>query len=164
MNMTMPLLICLWLALTTSNAAPSKQWQDIVPLRSTCADVKRALGVERCGFPDSTYYLRHETVSISFSTSNAPCSAGQQQEPWNVPRGTVLEITVFLKKPLPLSEFRVDDGKYEKVTSDFLDEVTYNNSEEGISLVAVNEEVRSIIRFPASRDKHLRCHSVTCPN
>lgn len=149
---------CVCLVLTSNGTMVVDGWRGILPLRSTCNDVRRKLGVSKCNFPESTYHLGGETVRVTFSTARRPCTARHRDKRWDVPYGTVIEVEVFLKKPLPLSDFNVHDSKYEQVFNDFVDEVIYNSAEKGISLTTVGGEVRSIIYFPATKDTGLRCN------
>jgi hypothetical protein len=79
---------------------------------------------------------------------------------WNVPIGTVAGITRELRdKPLPVSNFKVDSGKWKKTYTDFIGQVLYNNYDEGISLNSVNGKVFTI-RYDAPLNKH---KDLACP-
>ncbi len=39
-----------------------QEWRGLQPLKSNCEDVKRALGVDKCEYPRTTYRLIDETT------------------------------------------------------------------------------------------------------
>jgi hypothetical protein len=71
---------------STQGAVSVKRWRGIVPLHSTCEDVKRLLGHASC--KADSYDLENESVFILFSEK--PCDGDSIR--WNVPAGTVLSI------------------------------------------------------------------------
>jgi hypothetical protein len=135
--------------LLTFNDTYAKDWRGIVPLHSTCEDVKRLLGVSRCDPP--VFNLESEIVNITFSEK--PCADG-----WNVPAGTVISLTVFPKKKSPLTDLHLDLKAYEKAVSYDQPDITYYlNAEEGIVIkVTPDGKVDSITHGPAAKDNHLR--------
>lgn len=139
---------CAWMLLLTVSVSSAKEWRGIVPLHSTCEDVKRSLNVSTC---ESTYDIEDGRVYITFSKK--PCADG-----WNVPPGTVLSITFYPKtKPL-LTDLGVDLRKFEKEETPYPSNyVFYSNKEEGITLtVTPDQKVDSINYYAAAKDNHLR--------
>ncbi|MGH9967990.1 MAG: hypothetical protein ACREBG_09195 [Pyrinomonadaceae bacterium] len=126
----------------------AKAWRDIVPLHSTCEDVKRILNVSECG---SSYDTNEGRVDISFSRK--PCADG-----WNVPPGTVLHIAVTLKAPQRLDQLGLDLATFKKeVSYDSPNYVAYTNREEGITLSGTSDgKVDRIDYYAASKDEYLR--------
>src|ERR1700752_116546 len=149
--------------LISCGASVAQGWRGIIPLHSTCEDVKRVLGVDKCEYPNSTYQLENETVTISFETCPCPISCSYQSRAWNVPAGTVSGIARQLRKPLPIASFAVDD-KWKKLETDFIGELIYDNYEQGISLSAVNGEVVNVTYYaPLDKNKHLLCPKCSVP-
>lgn len=147
------LIVCAWALLTTASISSAKEWRGIVPLHSTCEDVKRTLNVSTC---ESTQEIEDGRVYIAFSKK--PCDDG-----WNVPSGTVLSITFYPKtKPL-LIDLGVDLGKYEKEETPYPSNyVFYSNKEEGITItVTPDGKVDSINYYAAAKDSYLRYPSST---
>lgn len=152
------LLPCVCLMLFISTTSRAKEWRGIVPLHSTRADVERLIGK-----PNSKYDLydfEHERVSIIYS--NGPCTRGLQGM-WNVPRDTVIRISVAPKEGLQLSDLRIDLRKYERIKDPHVQAHTiYSNKEEGITY-HVSEggkdsgRILEINYEPSSKDNHLRC-------
>ena len=167
---------CVCMILTTATLSHDERWRGIVPIRSTCEDVKRILGVASCKFPSSTYYLEDVSIIIEFSdakkncqrSTEQKCQAGVQHALWNVPRGTVLSVAVALKKPLPLANFHVDGGDYERSVDERAqlvgdDIVSYNNYKEGIYITVIDGEVREVLYTPGAKNEHLRCPNAPKP-
>src|SRR5882724_5202361 len=102
--MTVKKMIVFCVCLLAFNAQ-AKDWRGIVPLHSTCEDVKRILGVAKC---EPVVKLESETVNISFSQK--PCADG-----WNVPIGTVVSVTIHPEKKSDLTDLNLDMNKYQKV-------------------------------------------------
>lgn len=139
---------CVLMLLGAVSVSTGKEWRGIVPLHSTCEDVKRILGVSAC---ESPYDIDDGRVFITFSKK--PCADG-----WNVPLGTVLSITFHPKtKPL-LTELGIDLGKYQKEETPYPSNyVFYSNKEEGITItVTPDQRVDSINYYGTAKDSHLR--------
>src|ERR1700682_866381 len=86
--------------LFVNSALWSKEWQGIVPLHSRRSEVDRALGppIDRSG---SLYETKNEKVFIWYS--DEPCHKGIS-ELWNVPKDTVLSITLYPKRRMSISD------------------------------------------------------------
>jgi len=132
----------------------SKEWRGIVPLHSTRADVERVLGAPT--EPRGSIY-KTETENVSIWYADEPCKKGVS-ELWNVPRGTVLSITVYPQTKPSVADLQLDESKYKKVANTHLQGITYfTNDEEGIRIETFEGKVNSIIYTPAAKDSHLRC-------
>jgi hypothetical protein len=152
MNIRM-ITVGVWIMLTLATTGFGKEWRGIVPLHSTCEDVKRILGVAKCEYPTSTYYLPNEIVEIDFK--QYPCNEKWPYETWNVPIGTVKSIKLRSKTPVHLTDY-FEKGKFTKVETDVGGLAWYSNGE-GIRVEAFNEEVLTVIYGPTAKDESLRC-------
>lgn len=77
---------------------------------------------------------------------------------WRVPRDTVIQISVYSKERRPLSDFGVEEGKFEKrVNKEMPGLVYYFNYDEGIEIEALSTVVGGVTYFPAAKDNYLRC-------
>lgn len=134
----------------------TRGWRGIIPLRSTCEDVKRILGVETCNSPRSEYQLPNFKVTVSFSA--CVCC-----ENWRVPAGTVLYITVTpaLRETRPLSDYNVGVGNnWQVYESDAVGMNIYENPAEGVAFHTFNGMVTEISFYPTTEDwENLRCGS-----
>ena len=151
MGIIFKVLLCICMTLCLARISLAKQWRGIVPLHSTCNDVKRLLGVTTC---DGSYELEGENVYIWFS--QCPCYEKMREE-WNVPRGTVTAISVRPKRKMQLSNFGVEETKYKK-SVDPNGHVYYTNEEAGIYFQTNSQgQVINISYMPAAKDNYLRC-------
>lgn len=155
-----PLLLIL-----TSIAYPqSNSWQGIVPLHSSRIDVEKILGPPRPeskGLDASTYETGSEKVFVLYSPG--PCNATASNG-WNVPRGTVIEVSVEPKGKTKLSDFKLDASKFEKKRDpEVLDYTSYTDDENGISITVntVDGVVVRISYWPRSKENYLRCSTPT---
>lgn len=131
-------------------------WRGIVPLHSTRADVIRLLGPPNVG--DHLYEV--DDYRIFFVYSDGPCEKGKSG--WNVPRDTVVSISVAPNRDLKFSELRVDKKKFKKHRDKELPDILhYTNESDGISISVSEGDVRNIYYNPTSKDDHLRCPSST---
>lgn len=142
-------IISLCLVLIMSSISYAKGWRGIVPLHSTCDDVKRLLDVTTC--EASTYHLKDETVTIGFIEK--PCLDG-----WSVPPGTVITLDVHPKPGLQLADLHIEENRYKKVTDPHLGgAVYYKDDEEGVSIMVLpGGSVGSFFYGPAAGDNYLR--------
>lgn len=132
-----------------------KGWHGVVPLRSTRADVIRLLGPPNI---NGRYYeIDNNTVHIDYS--DGPCEKGKSG--WNVPRDTVVSISLAPTQDLKLSDLHIDKRKYKKSKDGELPGIVYyTNDAEGITISVSEGEVRNIYYNPTSKDDHLRCPSL----
>ncbi len=140
------LIVCAIALLFRAEVCSAKEWQGIVPLRSTCDDVKRILNVSKCEFG---YDVEEGRVYISFAKK--PCLDG-----WNVPSGTVLSIAVYPKGNRRPEQLGLDLTSFKKDPDEprFL---YYDNREEGFTVTATSDgKVHRIDYFPAAKDEFLR--------
>lgn len=139
-------------------------WHGIQPLRSTCDDVKKALKVDKCEYPDSIYHLQDETVKVSFVTCPCPITCDSEYGGWNVPFGTVAGLTREPRKPLSVTEFEVTNSKWSKTSTDMMGEVYYDDHEAGVRLSTVNGTILKITYYaPLEKNEHLLCPKCSTP-
>jgi outer membrane protein OmpA-like peptidoglycan-associated protein len=140
--------------ISITSISNAQGWRGIVPLHSNRADVEKLIGppMQPNGI---TYDLKNERVNIVYS--NAGCE--REKVEWNVPRGTVIGITIYPQTRLVVSDLRVALDKFEKFINPNNPEfIAYNNKEEGMGLgVNPKGEVEVIEYFPTTKDSHLRC-------
>lgn len=149
-------LICLLIVIPMLVQAQSKGWRGIIPLRSTRTDVIRLLGPPNV---DGRFYeIDNKTVHIDYS--DGPCETGRSG--WNVPRDTVVSISLAPNQDLKFSDLHIDEKKYKKSKDGELPDILYyTNDAEGITISVSEGEVRNIYYNPTSKDDHLRC---PCPS
>ena len=163
----LPTVITLLLLIAT--CCEARDWQGIVPLQSTRADVERLLG--KPNTEHDRYLTGNEVGEFFYSTSR--CSNG-----WNVPAGTVISITVTFSESRRLSDLKLDLGKYVKITDPFTPNHTYYvNRNEGVRYVVLegsgetSQLILAVYYESTSKDEQfLRCSNLrktkqagTCP-
>ena len=144
---------CVCLLLSNLQLRESAGWRGIVPLHSTRADVERLLGPsdERC----QCFYKTAE-AKIFVEYSQSPCKGFLTG--WNVPRDTVLMITVQPEAEIRLVDLAVDLTKFKKSFGTDTPLVHYTNDDSGVRYkVSDSGLVRSIDYIPKRGDYSLRC-------
>ena len=142
------------LVLAVGGLCSAKEWRGIVPLRSTCEDVKRILNISDCA---DAYDTDEGRVKIDFALE--PCTDG-----WNVPAGTVLRISISPKaKRLSDIDFSLTNfNKY--IEYDSPNFTYYSDLKEGVTLeVGPDQKVLNIYYYAALKDDYLHCKSWSPP-
>jgi hypothetical protein len=142
------MLSCLILVVTVATVT-AQGWRGIVPLHSSCDDVKRKLGIAEC--QNRTYDLVDSKVSILFSDGR--CASG-----WDVPAGTVITLDIHSKVPQRISDVSLDPS-YRKVIDAHLPGLTrYENDDRSVSITVSPEGfVTEYFYGPSTKDESLRC-------
>jgi len=132
-----------------------------VPLHSTRLDVERLLGnPKKSRGVSSTYDTKNERVVVFYSAGK--CGEGTSND-WNVPRDTLLSITVHPNAKLLVDDLKLDKTKYERVVDYHVQGVVYYfNKDDGVRISArilekAGEDVDSITYEPAAGESYLRC-------
>jgi len=88
--------------------------------------------------------------------SGEPCAKGNE---WNVPRDTVLDISVYSEEKPLFSELHVDMSRLKKREDPELQGyATYTNDDEGMSYeVSVKGVLQGVYYFGVAKDQALRC-------
>jgi hypothetical protein len=154
MNITTAIVTCIGGFVLAIGLVPQTGWRGIVPLHSTREDVERLVGPPM--MPRGiTYDLKSERVNVVYSVGGCRETGAQ----WNVPRGTVIGITVYPQTKLMLSDLKIDLNKFEKFVNPVVqDRLAFTNKKEGLSIgTTLNGEVIVFEYFPSAKDEHLRC-------
>ena len=148
------------IALFLTLSGQSKGWHGIVPLHSTCEDVKRELGVESCTGPPSTYTLPDFRVMVEFE--NETCES--EPRAWRVPIGTVTAITVSPRKEMLPSAFGLDLSKYERrEDGEIVGVEHYESRAEGVTVNLYRGFVQDLFIYPPASKEKLRCKALKSP-
>ena len=147
--------------------ASAKEWNGIVPLKSTRADVERLLGKGS----GNNYRYGKQIVNIEYA--QFPCGhknpPGWPEAPlgWNVPRDTVVAIGIsFGMKTISVASLSFDLSKFERVrgAADLSQDFYYTNKADGFAIEIVDtgtaegEVVRELLYTPTAKDEELfRC-------
>lgn len=145
------------LLLTTVQAAFSGQaqqpgWQGIVPLHSTRAEVEAQLGKG-----SGACNCRYGTATAAVVIDYAKGSCQGPPHGWNVPAGTVLQITVYAKSKSSITQLSLNEKAYAVSQGVGESAVYYTKVQEGIKYSVHDGEVNSISYIPSSTDISRRC-------
>jgi len=151
------LVLVVLLIVVANTQAFSQGFKGIVPLESTCEDVKRILGVAECTFPRGTYWMKDYVVSVGFIGDR---SVNPDRSCYVVPAGRVISVNVSYNKPIPLAQFDYKLVFAETLAND-VGSTIFENIEKGVTAYVQNGTVTSAI-FTSSPDLHKRyaCKSV----
>lgn len=143
---------CLTLAL--AGVVDAQEWRQIVPLKSTRADVERLLGPgERSN--GVVYELKDGNLSIEYSTG--PCSTIKRGG-WNVPEGVVISFRFSPKVKQRISDLKPDRKRFKKVKDQHVGVIYYYiNDKEGIMYEVQQGEVGYVEYYPPQAYDYLQC-------
>jgi hypothetical protein len=146
--------------LTYSYDARGQGWNELVPLISTCEDVKRVLKASECKLPWSEYQFPDYNVTVNFSTD---------ADGWCVSRQTVTSVIVILKRTIKLSDYRSDlTGFVISKESDAPEISIYKNDRKGVEFSVQKSRdgelyVWDIALYPSKQNaKKFRSKSPSC--
>jgi hypothetical protein len=152
------ILFYVLLVLTRMSGPQANSWHGIVPLHSTRADVERALGpptVDSKAADAADYRTENERIFVLYSTGSCDLKPSNG---WNVPRGTVIQMSVYPNRKPELSDLNLDPSRFkENRDPEVLDYTYYTDDEDGISITVVAGSVVSTSYWPTSKQNYLRC-------
>jgi len=144
---------CVCLLLATLQSREATGWRGIVPLHSTRADVERLLGRsdEKC---NCFYKTGEAKIFVEYSRNR--CQGFLTG--WNVPRDTVLMISVQPETALRLADLVLDLTKFEKSSGTDTPVEYYTDNDSGVRYkVSDSGLVTWIDYIPKRADYSLRC-------
>lgn len=139
MKIVRNLLMVLMLIPAFCLCANAQDWRQIVPLKSTRAQVERLLGTAtEAYFAD--YELKQGSLFIEYSSG--PCRP-ERNGGWNVPRDVVIMLDFTPKHKTRIADLKLDPKKFRKIVDDHVIGVLYYvNDEEGITYAVSRWEDR----------------------
>lgn len=154
MNLVTKAFISLCLLSVFSDIAEAKEWNGIIPLRSTVSDVTRVLGrTNDINRYRAKYSLEKEDVFIVFAAeaNYFPDCVSE------LPIGTVLSIQVTPKCDLSLSDLNVDLSEFEKLApANFAEGYEgYVDEKEGLIIRTFKGNIDQIVYIADSSDRDL---------
>jgi hypothetical protein len=86
-------------------------WRGLVPLASNRKDVEALFGASKRGWRTAaTYETGHESILAKYSNGNCAASTSE----WNVPKDTLIELTVNPNPSFLSHELHLDPRRYER--------------------------------------------------
>jgi hypothetical protein len=138
----------------------TNSWRDLVPLRSTRAEVETRLGKPTFSFGTRyRYENENEKVEVIYSAGSCELSGADR---WNVPKDVVIWMEVYPRKTSPIKEIHLDPKKYRRVQRWHPENlVRYENEEDGVVVHAIiwakAEELYFFEYQPTAKDRALKC-------
>lgn len=124
-GLTIPILVLL---LSSVGTAQSQNWRTIVPLKSTCDDVRKELGVDTCKFPVSNYSFDVFDVNLTFVRRYGKTDFKTYR---------VSQVVVTFKKMSSLGSFESDLASFEVLSDgDLGNSKLFRNKKKGILIAA----------------------------
>ena len=154
MRIVLAALFLPFLILTNRLNVNGQDWRQIVPLKSTRADVERLLGSTK-----TVYFAKYELKqgSLFIEYSSGPCRP-ERKGGWNVPRDVVVMVHFSPKHRMKLADLKLDPRKFRKIVDDHvIGALYYVNDEEGITYAVQSGGVDFVEYHPTKRDEHLYC-------
>jgi hypothetical protein len=144
------LLLVLFFAFFAHPCCETNEWNGIIPLKSTRADVEKLLG-KAPGSSNNTaqYKTRNENIFVVYA--NDPCTteksrSGNSQSALVV----ILEITPFV--PQKLSDLKLDEGRFKKTLDETRNEMYMTNTVDGITITQ-DPASKSVTKISLSPEK-----------
>jgi len=142
------------------DVAVAKEWRGIVPLHSTRADVKRIFGKPL--FEENTlvdiYDVDEGRINIMYVAKQCQQGLPADWGNWNVPPETVANITIHLKKFVPVADLHVPDFEQYRWYTDDSSATYYHDKKEGVLYTVLESGmVQDITYGPTEKDNSLRC-------
>jgi hypothetical protein len=122
-------------------------FKGIIPMQSTCQDVRLILDGKGCGNSEEILVLSQEKIRIAYSTTECQQFYGRQ---WNIPIGTVVVIERTFKKSPTLAELgiAINESDYTSKTNDIRGQIIYSKKNGELELVVTHGYVNEIFYFP----------------
>ena len=159
-NLIKGMICSLFLSLSLAGVSQAKEWRGIVPLHSTRAEVHRILGKPALDEGSSVEGFDLDGVRVLVMYSRKTCEQGLPADwgNWNVPPGTVINITVPFANEVRLPDLKVPGVEQFKWYTDDSGATYYHDKKEGIEY-SVNRGgfVDSITYGPTEADRKLLC-------
>jgi hypothetical protein len=154
MRIVLAALFLPFLILTNWCDVKAQDWRQIVPLKSTRAEVERILG-STTGAYFAEYELKEGSLFIEYSSG--PCRP-ERKGGWNVPTDVVIRLRLWPKHRMRIADLKLDPKKFRKIVDEHvIGALYYVNDEEGITYAVQSGEIAFVEYHPAKRDEHLYC-------
>jgi hypothetical protein len=150
----MKLLLSLLVMSIVYGSTLAQGYRGLVPLKSTCEDAKRILGIASCEPSHQYYQIDGETIQIGFTDSLCQKAFGKF---WNVPVGTITYISRQPSSYEPLAKVIANESRCEKEETDIVGRILYTCNEEGLWASSFNGRVENITYVPKLSDDNLQC-------
>lgn len=129
-------------------------WRQLVPLRSTRANVERLMGPSK-GDYFANYTLEEGELFIEYSSG--PCRPDRKGG-WNIPKDVVISLSFTPNEKKRISSLKLSPKKFRRVVDEHVGGVVYYiNDEEGITYEVQRGRVDVVYYEPSRIYDHLYC-------
>lgn len=140
----------------------SQSWKNIVPLKSTCEDIKKEWGVEECEYPLTRIKTDSHWITIKLTTEKCDCVSKNSFNEWLVAKGTVEWVSITLIDQIDLRQYKSKSTftSFKKTpVADLPGNYLYVDTKNGERLeVTSSNAIATIYLFPnAESASSLRC-------
>ena len=154
MRNVLAVLFLSFLIMTNRSHVKGQDWQQIVPLKSTRAEVERLLGATATAY-FAEYELKQGSLFIEYSSG--PCRP-ERKGGWNVPKDVVTMVHFTPKHRRRIADLKLDPKKFRTIADDHVIGVLYYvNDEDGIKYAVQSGKIDFVEYHAAKRDEHLYC-------
>ena len=131
-------------------------YKSIIPMLSTCHDVKNILTSAECGNSEQSFKLRDETLKIVYTTKECDEFYGRK---WNVPIGTVVSVTRRTRNPQTWEDLgiTINESDYNLSYTDAIGQVIYERKKGGLTIVATGKYISDVDYTPTVEDYSKTC-------
>ena len=139
-------IICLFALFgMKSRSQTDPNWRQVVPGRTTRAEVEQLFGASQDSY-SASYEVSEGNIFIAYSTG--PCGP-EKKGGWNLPKNTVVAVTFTPKKKKSLAELKLDKKSFRKVVDKHVIGVTYYvNAKDNITYEVQKGKVDAVTYEP----------------
>jgi hypothetical protein len=149
------------LILTNWLTVKCQDWRQIVPLKSTRAEVERLLG-STTGAYFARYELKEGSLFVEYSSG--PCKP-ERKGGWILPKDVIIMVNFTPKHRTRIDTLKLDPKKFKIIVDDHvIGALYYVNDEEGTTYAVQNGKIEFIEHHPAKKDEHLYCGDPADPS
>ena len=154
MRIVLAALFLPFLILTNRPNVNGQDWRQIVPLKSTRAEVERLLGAMVTAY-FAEYELKQGSLFIEYSSG--PCRP-ERKGGWNVPKDVVTMVHFTPKHKRRIGDLKLDPRKFRRVVDEHVIGIVYYvNDEEGVTYAVQSGKIHFVEHHAAKLDEHLYC-------
>jgi hypothetical protein len=144
------ILLILFFALFSQPCCETNEWNGIIPLKSTRADVEKLLGKPlRPSNNAAQYKTKTENVMIVYAEK--PCGV-RPMSPGNSPNALVVIMEVNPIVRPKISDLTIDPAKFTKTFDESKNQIVYRNLQDGIT-VAEDSRDHTVFQIGYSPEK-----------
>lgn len=145
------------------NNTKEDNWRQIIPLRTSRAEVQRLIGKHYWEYDNTVFYIKNgDRYYVTYSQGNC---RGKEETKWNVGKNIVLDFVIYPKNKVAIDDMPYNLKTFIKIkgSEDMPNYYKYLNKEFGLILETQVlgrsgiEYVTGIVVSPKNSDISLKC-------